>query len=265
MSQQSSQPEKNAASGGLAGASNQTGARSADPCGLKSRPWHLAVAGALAATLLWFFVLPRYPFVVYLHQGSFGPDPGEAEAAVRHQYINPSLLFASFACVISVAFAIAEGLARRSVKFALLGSGSGALVSSGFGALGGLLGQWVFDLPLYELIDLARSIVVQATCWCLVGFGAGLGFSLPTRRWRAIFLAATGAVAGALLAALIFGPASALVVQLANTETLVPLKSTQQLMWLGTAAVFMGCVAGGLARPRKAKAPSPRVVSSPAP
>ena len=259
MSNKSSQLEKLAEGGQVAGASAHNGSSSENSCALKSRPWHLAIAGAVAAVLTWFLVMPHYSFLTYVHQGTmFAPDPGEVETLARYRFTNPSLLFAAIAASSAVAFAIAEGLARRSMKFAALAAISGAVLSSGIGAAGGWLAEWVFELPLHRLVDLAKSVVVQATCWSLVGLGVGLGFSLPTWRRRVIGAASVGAVAGGLLASLLYGPASAIFAQMADTDALVPKHPIHRLTWLGTAVIFIGCATASLAR-MPAPLPRPRL------
>lgn len=253
MSHTSPQPELPAKPDRSADDSAELASHSQAASGLKSRPWHLAAAGALAAGMIWFLVMPSYPFLNYLHQGTmFAPDPGETEIVARNAQANPALLFATIASACSVAFAITEGLARRSFKFAALGSITGLLVSGSVGALGGWLGQCAFEMPLDRLIDLAKSVVVQATCWSVAGFGIGLGFALPARRGRVIGLAAAGALAGGLLAAFLYGPTSAIIFQMANTEDLIPRKPLERLLWLETAAILVGFAAGGLSRPSKA-------------
>lgn len=225
---------------------------------LKAGPWSLAAAGIVTASAVWFIAERHYPFFAYLHVGmARAPDPGELETISRYNHLNPAVLLAIFAAAHAAMLAIVEGVARRSTKYVLVGVVSGVLIGGGLGAAAGWLAQSVFDLPMHQLIDMAKTVVVQATCWSLTGLGIGIGFTLPAWRRKAICSGAVGAVVGGLLAALIFGPAAALTFQLANTDTLVPQQSVQRLMWLLTAAVLMGFAAGGLGRPRKTKSQNP--------
>lgn len=217
---------------------------------LVAGPWRFAAAGLAASGLVWIVIDRAYPFWSD-HTGEVtGGPPNVALMALVPQihYQNIVAICALIGGILGLGMALAEGAARRCLRFVLLGALSSVVLGSGAGAVAGCAAQKVEKLPLGDLIDLAQSMAAQAVLWTIVGLGAGLGVVLPTRRLRLMLIGPIAGAAGGFVSTLLYGPLVAIAFSMSDTDALVPEDSICRLVWLVVPALIIGLVLGGSGR-----------------
>lgn len=218
-------------------------------------PGWLAAAGLLAAAVAWLITTQWYPFFQSgVTVGIYArPSDEEIAAITQADLFNCLALFGLLGGALGVAFAGAMALRRRSPWLAVAGVPSGLIL----GAAGGMLGGWCASAVADALVQSAlvphkyrgalNPTIARACGWCLIGLGAGLGFSLPLANLRVIGQAALGALIGGLIAAPCYQVVVAIVgmfAQIAGADDLIPVNGVTSAAWFATAAVVIGLAAG---------------------
>lgn len=235
-------------------------------------PWRMAGAGLVAALVAWAVVAKWYPF--FRSGLSFAPgtapSPEESALLFRQQWQNCAAVFALAGSLMGAMLGLTAGFRRR----AAIACFSGAVC----GAVGGALAGWCvlgladqsFDAivdPTQNHADMVKWTIIHAIAWTITGFGVGLGCSLPWASWAEMGRKTAGAMLGGLIA----GPGFHVLISLielikpmGGTEMLVPDRPFIQLIWMATAGVLIGLLAGSLGV-KAAKKPKPAPAASASP
>lgn len=235
-------------------------------------PWRMAGAGLVAALVAWAVVATWYPF--FRSGLSFAPGaaPTAEESALlfRHRWQNCAAVFALAGSLMGASLGLMAGFRRR----AAIACFSGAV----FGAVSGALASWCvlglvdqsFDAivdPRENYADMAKWTIIHAIAWTITGFGVGFGCSLPWASWAEMGRKTAGAMLGGLIAGPCFHVLISLielVKPMGGSEMLVPDRHFMQLIWLATAGVLIGLLAGSLGV-KAAKKPKPKQMVSASP
>jgi hypothetical protein len=161
--------------------------------------------------------------------------------ATRVAIMNDMFFIGAFGLLLAGALTLANGLYRRSILLALLGTVCAACLGAVIGCAAGAAGHIAFnELPSRTgLSPLAITIVGQSIMLSILGIGTGLAFALLARQgWRTLNFVAFGLIAG-VLAAIVFAVAASLVTPDAGTYAALPDQ-------LGQGRLLWGLVVGGI-------------------
>lgn len=235
-------------------------------------PWRMACAGLIAALVAWAVVATWYPF--FKSGLSFGPGavPTAEESALlfRVRWQNSAVVFASAGSLMGALLGLMAGFRRR----AAIACFSGAVFGAVFGALASWCVLGLADQPFDAIVDptenhaeMVKWTIIHAIAWTITGFGVGLGCSLPWASWSEMGRKTAGAMLGGLIAGPCFHVLISLielVKPMGGTEMLVPDRHFMQLVWLASAGVLIGLLAGslGVKAPKK---PKPTTAASASP
>jgi hypothetical protein len=185
--------------------------------------------------------------------------PSELSAKHRIMYANTAVVYGLFGGIVAAFFAVAEGAARRSAGYALVGALLGLVIGAVFGALGGGVGQFI-QMSTEPAVDrMVKTMMVHAAGWSITGLGVGLGFAIASWRGKIIGLAVLGGIVAGGVSALLFSILAGLLFTGFNTDLVVPAGSGARLFWFVLTSSLMAIVVGGLrgTRPRRAPQPAP--------
>lgn len=235
-------------------------------------PWRMAAAGLAAAVVAWLIVISWYPF---LRSGlSFAPGavPSAEESAMltRYRWQNSAAMFAIFGSLLGASLGAVAGFRRAAVVACF----SGAVFGAACGALASWCVLWLADQPFDAVVDstqpyaeMVKWLIVHSIAWMITGLGAGFGSALPWASWAELRRKTVGAVLGGLLAGPCFQFLMALielVSPMGGTDALIPERRFIQLVWLATAGVLIGLLAGAVgAKPAGKRKPAPPASASP--
>ncbi len=215
--------------------------------------WITGVTFALAGACLAWGLLLTLPPVFSVPPTEFGPfeQPTAEQAArlregaARASLGNAVLALAWTGALLAGFMAVGEGVARRSARAALLGLAGCALIGALFGSLAGWAGHSVSQLirTSPQLVsNLPRIVVVQMTIWAVLGGGVGLALGCLTGCARNGFVLLLGGVLAGAFAGMIYPITAAYLMPTFQTEQMIPQAGAGALLWLGTAAFFLGVV-----------------------
>jgi hypothetical protein len=173
-------------------------------------------------------------------------------------YGNTAFVYGLLGCITAAFFAVAEGVARRSAGYAVVGVLLGMVSGAVFGALGGAAAQYIEPAQI-NVGRMVRTILMHGAGWSITGLGVGLGCTLPSWRWKTTGLAVLGGIVGGAVSALLFCTLAGLLFSGFNTDLAVPAGSGPRLFWFVLTASLMAIVVGGLrdSRPRRARQSPP--------
>lgn len=227
-------------------------------------PWRMAGAGLVAALVAWAVVATWYPFFRSGLSFGVGAAPSAEESALlfRQQWQNYAVLFALVGSLLGASLGLAAGFRRR----AAIACFSGAVFGAVFGALASWCAMRLADQPFDAIVDptqnhadMVKWTIIHAIAWTTTGFGVGLGCSLPWASWAEMGRKTAGAMLGGLIAGPCFHVLISLielVKPMGGTEMLVPDRPFIKLIWMATAGVLIGLLAGSLGA-KAAKKPKP--------
>ncbi|MEX2120305.1 MAG: hypothetical protein WD847_11980 [Pirellulales bacterium] len=220
------------------------------------------VAAALAGVLVWLLVQQFTPVFGPTSEG--GPAttemPPTAQLSASHgiKYGNTAVVYGLFGGIVAAFFAVAEGAARRSAGYAVVGVLLGLLSGAVFGALGAGAGRFI-ETTEPSVERMVKTMMMHAAGWSITGLGVGLGFTIASWRGKTIGLAVLGGVVAGGVSGLLFPILAGLLFTGSNTDQIVPAGSGARLFWFVLTASLMAIVVGGLrgTRPRRARQPAP--------
>jgi hypothetical protein len=154
---------------------------------------------------------------------------------------NGAIGFGALGGAMGLGLGLAGGLSRRSTARAVFAAAIGLFLG---GALGVALNH--FMLPFYyehsRSGDITYPLVVHGGIWIGVSAAAGLAFAVGRGGWRGVPNGVLGAVAGALLATVLYDFAGGILFPLASTER--PISQTWETRLLARLLVSMLVAAG---------------------
>lgn len=224
--------------------------------GLRCGPLPGCAAALLAGLLTWGLVQAAFPVFDIPEELKNLPSPQPSHLAVQAERAqiqadrwNATLLAAILGMTVAGAVATAECLLGGRVAAAwwrILVSG---LVAGLVGAAGGLSASLLLESPqlLVGMSPLARTISVQCLGLGLAGLGIGLGVG-ATGGGRVLLNAAVGGALAGVLAGFVYPTGMGYLLPTAQTERVVPLEPTSQLIWLGAMSVISVLVITGLGK-----------------
>lgn len=178
----------------------------------------------------------------------------EVQELVRQvAYRNTLLAMGLLGTAIAGAFGLGEGLARKSLRAAVLGTLWGIALGGALGTLGGVALN-VIDARFQQaaLDVLYRILTLHVAVFGLTGLAAGLATSLHTLHPQTIGRVTLMAVLGGCLGAILYIPLGVLLVFVSssNQNQAIPDGTWNRLCWTLVAGVTIGALMG-LARKRK--------------
>lgn len=227
--------------------------------GLRCGPLPGCAAALLAGLLTWGLTRAVFPVFDIPEELKNLPSPQPSHLAVKAERAqieadrwNATVLFAVLGLTVAGGLAVAECLVRGPAAAAwwralLSGSIAGLL-----GAAGGLSASLLLESPqhLAGLSPLARTISVQCLGLGLAGLGIGLGVG-TLGGGRVLLNAAVGGVLAGGLVGFVYPTAMGYLLPAAQTERVVPLEATSQLIWLAAIAGISALVITGLGKKDK--------------
>jgi len=155
-----------------------------------------------------------------------------------------------------LAFAISEGVCRKSISTALIAGVACIAVGAGLGSLAGYLGFRTYEAynSSNELSELAKSIRVHAMALGTLGGGVGLaaGLFLGQRFSTAIKCLIGGLLAG-VLTAIVYPVVVAFFFPQVVTKSFLPIAPKEQMLWLGMLTGLLGIIVPSVAADPPAK------------
>lgn len=223
--------------------------------GIRSGPITLVIAGMLAGILTWGAIERYYTYGhvpdELVQRLNTHRDEENFRLANRAWYWSgvrhAGLLVGGFGMLLAGTFVLGEWAnmpSRRRLATALaIGVGSGLVLGIVGGALAQILYRALKDRsndPMY------KTILVHITAWLPVAFAAGIGLGNLANDRVVTIKATVGAMAGALLAAMLYSPLAGLVFPTLCSELLVPFGTGNRLLWMLLTGSLIG-LCGGLA------------------
>jgi hypothetical protein len=168
----------------------------------------------------------------------------EVQEVLRQiEYRKTVLALGLLGAAIAGAFGLGEGVSRRSLRAAIVGTLWGLALGAACGALGGVVANWIDErFPSTPDNLMYRVLAMHALAFGLTGLAAGLATSLHTLNrptiGRVTLLAGLGGFFGAILyiplgAVLIF-------VSTSNQDRAIPEGIWGRLCWTVLAGVMIG-------------------------
>lgn len=182
------------------------------------------------------------------------PQPSDlaakaAQALVVASRWNATLLFAILGLSLAGSLAATESLLRGMAGSAWWRGLLSGVVAGLCGAGAGLSASLLLESPssLGGMSPLARTISVQCLGLGLLGLGVGLGSGI-TGGWRLLLNAAVGGALGGLLVGFLYPTGMGYLLPHTQTEHVVPIERSSQLIWLVAVSLLTALVITGLGR-----------------
>jgi hypothetical protein len=184
------------------------------PRSFESRLWALAVAAGFATGIVAWGI----------GEALLVPEAG-FQSRNEKTYVSPSIAgfrngsisFGALGAAMGFGFGVAGGLSRRSIPRAIIAGVTGLFMGGGTGvALTRLV------LPIYYehsgSSDITYPLIIHGGIWAGVAAVAGVAFAIGRAGWRGVPRGILGAIAGALIATVIYDFAGGIFFPLASTD-----------------------------------------------
>ncbi|MCU0871217.1 MAG: hypothetical protein MUE50_02635 [Pirellulaceae bacterium] len=182
------------------------------------------------------------------------PQPPElaakaAQASVVAARWNATLLLAILGLSVAGSLAVAESLLRGTAGSAWWRGLLSGVLAGLCGAVAGLSASLLLKSPqaMGGMSPLARTISVQCMGLGLLGLGIGLGVG-STGPWRLLLNAALGGALAGLLVGFLYPTGMGYLLPNVQTEHVVPIDRTSQLIWLVAVSLLIALVITGLGK-----------------
>jgi len=224
--------------------------------GLRCGPLVGCAAALLAGLLAWGLVQAAFPVFDIPEELKNLPSPQPSHLAVKAERAqveadrwNATLLFAVFGLGVAGVLAAAECLLRGRPAAAWWRVVLSGVTAGLLGAAGGLSASLLLESPqlLGGMSPLARTISVQCLGVGLAGLGIGLGVGTAGGA-RVLLQATVGGVLAGVLVGFLYPTAMGYLLPNTQTERVVPLEPTSQLIWLAVIALMSALVITGLGK-----------------
>lgn len=182
------------------------------------------------------------------------PQPSDLAAKAAQAFVvaarwNATLLFAIFGLTVAGSLAAAESVLRGTAGSAWWRGTLSGIVAGLGGAVAGLAASLLLEAPQATggMSPLARTTSVQCLGLGLLGSGVGFGVGI-TGGWRLLLNAAVGGALGGLLVGFLYPTGMGYLLPNTQTEHVVPIEQTSQLIWLVAASLVIALVITSLGR-----------------
>jgi hypothetical protein len=182
------------------------------------------------------------------------PQPPDLAAKAAHASVaaerwNATLLFAILGLTVAGSLGVVESLLRGTAGSAWWRGLLGGIVAAVCGAVAGLSASLLVESPqaMGGMSPLAKTISVECLGLGLLGLGVGVGVGSTGGRRLLLNAGVGGALAG-LLAGFLYPTGMGYLLPITQTEHVVPVERTSQLIWLVTISLLTALVITGLGK-----------------
>ena len=214
------------------------------------------IAGLIMNSTIEFFAVQEPPETANT-QGILTPEQmalvqaAHRQADLRNFPLNTALL----ACVVCGLLGIVPGLVNKNPSATVKGLSVGAISGIVFGAVGGLLAIVVREqLRGWDLLTAsgqhdplklqAHTMALQLPAWAGVAVALGLAFAAGSGNRRLFGPVAGSALAGWMLAALLYPATSSLLFSGDHSDMIIPSGFGNRIFWSTMTACLVGLMAG---------------------
>lgn len=215
------------------------------------------IAGLIMHRTIEFFPVIEPPEVANT-QGIYTPEQSELvqKAQLKADFCNTSLNAGLLGLVVCAMLGLAPGIVRRVPGAALSGFSVGALTGAAFGAAGGFLAVVVREqlLGWNVLTDVGQpfplkvqihTMAIQFPSWAGIALALGCAFAAGSKNSRKAFGSVCGAaVAGWIVASLLYPATSSLFFSGDNPDAVIPNGFGNRILWTSMSASVIGLFVG---------------------
>jgi hypothetical protein len=218
-------------------------------------------AALLGGVLTWGILQAAFPVFEMPKELQNLPSPQPSHLAVKAEQafivatrLNATLLFAILGATIAGFLAVAESVSQGNAKSAWWRGPLSGCIAGLVGAAAGLVASLLLESPqaLAGLSPLARTISVQCLGLGLLGLGVGLGVG-TSGGWSRLLNAGVGGALGGLLVGFLYPTGMGFLLPNTQTEHVVPLEPTSQLIWSVAISLLIALVVTSLGRRQRGK------------
>jgi hypothetical protein len=213
------------------------------------RTWIFAIIAAIVAGFgSWGVVegvLLSYATAFQSHTQPY-PTAEEIARIIRARIVSGTITFGATGAMVGLAFGLAGGASRRSIKRAAL-AGMAGLIVGGLAETGAAYGglKFIYTKIDMQADDMLQTLLSHEALWAVVGLAGGLAFGLGIGGWRAWLKSAVGGLVGAAIATVVYEFLGALVFPTDGTH--LPYANTAITRALAQVLIALGIAIGAVA------------------